>query len=939
MKDFKKVSGARESSAGDDFHLLWAARKALSLLEPNTRLKALGIEGPDKEEAEFLGPDGGKLLAVDLAEYFGGECFNTADNVVLSQLKYSTRNPEKEWTAARLCEGKDSTGRGSVIRRLADAFERYYSVCGREAVLRKLKLKLVSNQPVSKKLECALFAAQRLLNQRPSRFRAKTVLEHLAEEERVEIERLFRASGLGSYEFTDFLMVLDFSDCGEQSRFGQKIELVKELGRYGMDEVSAQYRALKDLIQDRMMPEAWKQKPLTKYDILPVFGCPTFERVYPAQPKFELPPFVLDRKEASEFARIVIRSVGKPICLHSSGGKGKTILVQMLEKELPQDSVVIVFDCYGGGTYLNRADTRHTHNRAILQIANELVARTGGPLLLHFNLSPEDLLRELLKRVEIAISLIQKLNPDALVVIVVDAADNSVHAAREKNEKSFIHDLLKQPLPGGSRLVVTCRTENRAILDLPEHESFELGGFELSESAAHLRFYYPEAMDEQVEEFHRLTNSIPRLQEYALSFRQEGLDAVLASLRPGWKTLEDFLDNFFDEAKKRSGTSEDVDRICEALIALPRPIPLVYVAALAGVPPEALESFRVDVRCGVRIENETISFHDQDFEDYLRQRFSNVEDIAGRIADLLYQNRHRDRYAAYHLDTFLACTGRFQELRDLVFEEELGSIVTDPVEQQEIKLKRIRSALKITANQRERADIIKLLLVAAETVKTDAAVRKLIMENPDLVEKFGDPQTVQRLHLDVGRQEWPVPGLLQCAKVLSRFEATKAKASENLKEAGGWLRWHAGLPKDRRHLYPIKTKDIAAGAEAMLHLHGAKAAKDWLSDWRPQRVIYNCAYLLASSVLRGEDGKNNLENYLSKMTVRADIILAILRAYREANTKPPIELVARATKVWCRFGRTGRRPAQEILPDGVALCEAAAQDKSIRPLITELLVP
>ncbi|WP_148275876.1 P-loop NTPase family protein [Thermacetogenium phaeum] len=698
MKVFNKMSGARESSAGDDFQLLWAARKALSLLDPATELMALNIEGPDKDETELLDPDGDKLLAVDLAEYFGGERFDTADNVVLSQLKYSTRNPGKEWTAARLCEGKDSTGRGSVIRRLADAFERYYGVYGPEAVIRKLKLKLVSNRPTSERLESALDAAQGLLYEHPSTFRTETVLEHLAEEERVEIERLYRASGLESDKFTDFLRVLDFSDCGEQSRFGQEIALVKELGRYGPGEVSAQYRALTDLIWDRMMPEAWKQKPLTKYDILPVFGCPTFERVYPAQPKFELPPYVLERKEASEFAHTVVGSAGKPICLHSSGGKGKTILVQMLEKKLPQHSVVIVFDCYGGGTYLNPADTRHTPNRAILQIANELAARTRGPLLLRFDLLPEDLLLELLKRVEIAVSLIQKLNPDALVVIVVDAADNSVYAASEKNEKSFIHDLLEQPLPRGSRLVVTCRTENKEILNLPEHESFELGGFDLSESAAHLRLYYPDATDEQVEEFHQLTNGIPRLQEYALSFRQQGLDAVLASLRPGWKTLEGFLDNCFDEAKKRSGTPEDINRICEALIALPRPIPLVYAAALAGVPPEALESFRVDIRCGVRIENETISFHDQDFEDYLRQRFSKVEDIAGRIADLLYQNRHRDRYAAYHLDTFLACTGRYQELRDLVIEEELDSTVTDPVEQQEIKLNRIRSALKIAAN-------------------------------------------------------------------------------------------------------------------------------------------------------------------------------------------------------------------------------------------------
>jgi len=498
--------------------------------------------------------------------------------------------------------------------------------------------------------------------------------------------------------------------------------------------------------------------------------------------------------------------------------------------------------------------------------------------------------------------------------------------------------LLKQPLPGGSRLVVTCRTENKEILNLPEHESFELGGFELSESAAHLRCYFPGATDEQAEEFHRLTNGIPRVQGYALSFRQRGLDAVLASLRPGGKTLEGVFEGCFEEAKKRCGIPEVIDRICEALIVLPRPVPLVYAAALAGIPSGTLESFCADIRFGVVLENDTVSFRDQDFEDYLRQRLSNVEEITGRIADLLYQNRHRDRYAAYHLDTFLARTGRFQELRDLVIEEELGSIVTDPVEQQEIKLKRIRSALKIAANQKERADIIKLLLIAAETVKTDAAVRKLIMENSDLAETFGDPQTVQRLHLDIGRQKWPVPGLLQCAKVLSRFESTKAKASENLKEAHGWLRWFAGIPENQRHLYPIERKDIAAGAEAILNLHGAKAARDWLCLWEPPRVIYDCAFLLASTVLRGEDGKSILEHHLSKLAVRADIILAILRAYREANVKPPIELVARAVKVWCRFGRSGRRPAHEILPDGVALCEVAAQDKSLQPLVAELLV-
>ncbi|WMJ77329.1 MULTISPECIES: hypothetical protein [unclassified Sedimentibacter] len=42
----KPLDGARESNAGDIFHLVWAAKKALALLEPNTNFKAICVEGP-----------------------------------------------------------------------------------------------------------------------------------------------------------------------------------------------------------------------------------------------------------------------------------------------------------------------------------------------------------------------------------------------------------------------------------------------------------------------------------------------------------------------------------------------------------------------------------------------------------------------------------------------------------------------------------------------------------------------------------------------------------------------------------------------------------------------------------------------------------------------------------------------------------------------------
>lgn len=154
------VSGARESSAGDDFHVLWASRKALRLLVPDTELKAVGVEGPHRSEAECLDPDGDQLLAVDLAEYYGGECFDDAHDVVLSQLKYSTRHPAREWTAARLCEAKGGSRQGSVVRRLAQSFKGYYDAYGRETVLERLTIKLVSNRPVSQRVGDALACAK-----------------------------------------------------------------------------------------------------------------------------------------------------------------------------------------------------------------------------------------------------------------------------------------------------------------------------------------------------------------------------------------------------------------------------------------------------------------------------------------------------------------------------------------------------------------------------------------------------------------------------------------------------------------------------------------------------------------------------------------------------------------------------------------------------------
>ncbi|MDI1343647.1 MAG: hypothetical protein PSV22_06055, partial [Pseudolabrys sp.] len=99
---------------------MWAMSRALSLLAPNTGLELLVVEGLSNSDTRSVAAS--QLLGVDLTEYFGGVSFDTASSVVVSQLKYGHRHPDKAWTAARLAQ-KGSRGQSGVIGRLAEAYK------------------------------------------------------------------------------------------------------------------------------------------------------------------------------------------------------------------------------------------------------------------------------------------------------------------------------------------------------------------------------------------------------------------------------------------------------------------------------------------------------------------------------------------------------------------------------------------------------------------------------------------------------------------------------------------------------------------------------------------------------------------------------------------------------------------------------------------------
>lgn len=76
----------RTSRDGDQFHYLWAARRALRLLEPQSTLVALTIEGASTTEmgSNPVVEDGEELI--DIAEYYGSNELAKATTVRYMQI-------------------------------------------------------------------------------------------------------------------------------------------------------------------------------------------------------------------------------------------------------------------------------------------------------------------------------------------------------------------------------------------------------------------------------------------------------------------------------------------------------------------------------------------------------------------------------------------------------------------------------------------------------------------------------------------------------------------------------------------------------------------------------------------------------------------------------------------------------------------------------------
>jgi hypothetical protein len=140
---------------------------------------------------------------------------------------------------------------------------------------------------------------------------------------------------------------------------------------------------------------------------------------------------------------------------------------------------MFVFDCYGGGRYLDADGYRHRDKDAFLQLSNEVAVKLRVPLFLTRS-DGTDYARAFYRRLLKASEALKASAQGALLVVAVDAADNSITAAQRMvpAEGSFVHKFVAfEHLPDNVRLLVTARSGRLDQLQLPNYfHKLEIAG-------------------------------------------------------------------------------------------------------------------------------------------------------------------------------------------------------------------------------------------------------------------------------------------------------------------------------------------------------------------------------------------------------------------------------------------------------------------------------
>lgn len=860
----------RARNDGEDFHLLWTARRCLRLLDKRTGLVAVKIEGCSPVERGETGTPA--ELVIDTAEYYGDEDFSRATRIEYWQLKHSTVHTDKVWSASELSE---------TVAKFAGLYAERCGQHGKDAVSGKLCFFFLSNRPIDPRILQALAVSPRSVSQNRL------------------LQTWKNKSGLDATGFSAFLSLLRLE--GRNPGHGEQDALLRgSLAAVSPRAVDDGLRdRLVELIRSRTLTPAAGENGIGKERLLNCFGVRSPEMLFPASPVFEEVAGVQPREQEAEIARVILEATA-PVLIHAPGGVGKSVLARRLPGLMPQGSMSVVFDGFAGGAYRQSIQPRHLHSQGLVQIINELAEQGWCDVVLSGqDAAGHDYLRTFEHRLKQASQALRQRWPDALLLIVLDASDNSEDAARDRNEApSFAQDLLQRPPPDGCRLVVLARSERRdrfpdkcqGTIEIP------LAPFSETESGRHLHQAYPEATAGHIAEFHRYTGGNPRIQTYLLK-RSTGLDALLRRLGPGGLTVDGQIraevEAALAELRGHSGDEAGIDALCGGLASLPPRVPTSVLARATGVDQAAIDTFVAGLGQALIHLDGFVQFRDEPVETWFRETFrsdGHAETTLNHLGRLV----KTDAYVAAAWPGLLYQAGREDEL----FRHALGAEpeIDDVLERRAIVRERLRFALRLAGQRDDRVTSTKLLLRLAEIRAAEERQREILFSNDDLIATLWPSEQVIETVFRQRAGSWYGVTHARYAAMLAKVPGHQAEARQSLRQAEDWLNEWAKTASEDRDRYHAQVGDVAAFASAHLYLRDGRACVDWIARWTAPRFRFQIAYRLATRLIDGGESASVVE-MLEHASPEPHIGLGLVCGLAEINLVPPrAALIGLATK-------------------------------------------
>ena len=881
-KNLTSINSVRASRDGHEFHETWTARKALQLLLPTDNIVGIAVEGLHPVDQAAAASE--TVEIADIVLYNGRRpTFNGADTVNIVQFKYSVSSSNIEF-------------RNSHAKKTIDKFaaayldhKKRYSV---KEVRDKLEFELITNRPIYSAFEHAIAC---IANRKP-----------LSGEIKKQADQFKAACGLSGKQLIEFAGKFRIMGLAG-SLSDNKRDLSRTLVDWSdaTDAVAiARLGALRQLVRDKAGYAGTNRNVIRRIDVLAALNVQDEGELLPCPASLPDVGDVVEREQLAE-AIALIPKLDKPLVVHAAGGVGKTVFLDSLAQSLSDNHYVLFFDCFGGGAYRAPDDSRHLPKRGLVHIVNTLACRGLCDPLLPGNENVESLVRTFRRRLDQCVKTLSTASVARKLILLIDAIDNAVQHADDRNEPSFPTLLLESfhysgPIPG-VRLVVSCRSHRieKSTKDVPFLD-FKLKPFSPSETKTYLQNRMPNVTQTEIQVAQARSGGNARILEHLVTSDRGLLDqSEIENAIELDDLLNERIEAALSEAVARGYKKIETDAFLAGLSVLPPPVPLDEYAGAHGMDLSAVESFAADLAPLLERTKYGLMFRDEPTETLIRENYGSDDDALRRVAENLLNRQDNSVYAARALPGLLQKLDDGKQLFELAFNERFPVSITSTIGKRNIRYARIKAAVLHAAKKQDHNRLVHLLVELSTIAAVDHRGDDYILDYPDLVIASQDVDAARRL-FEI-HTTWPGSRHARLA-IASTLSGDLDDAYRHVVSANEWIFHYRQQDHDNsRERAGPERLDIAAIPFCLITHDRSENAIDFMRGWKDW-YAYEVGEHLFSLLEQAEPAIYQtgcyISNYLDSMTDDIGVIASALSFLELVDTQRSqlIKKLAKACK-------------------------------------------